>query len=91
MTYTVLNVKPRRTKLDIIANMLETTKEGSLKTRIMYKANLSFTQLNNYLYFLVENGFVKQTVQNRREVYFITEKGVDYLQRHNELIRLLKK
>lgn len=91
MTHTILNGKPRRTKLDIIANMLETTKEGSLKTQIMYKANLSFTQLNSYLYFLIENGFVKQTVWNRKEVYFITEKGVDFLQRHSELTRLLKK
>jgi predicted transcriptional regulator len=91
VTHTILNGKPRRTKLDIIANMLETTKEGSLKTQIMYKANLSFTQLNSYLYFLIENGFVKQTVWNRKEVYFITEKGVDFLQRHSELTRLLKK
>lgn len=71
--------------------MLETTKEGSIKTQIMYKANLSFTQLNEYLDFLLSKGFVKQTITEGKEVYFITRKGMDYLQRHNELIKLLEK
>ncbi len=70
--------------------MLETTKEGSLKTQIMYRANLSFTQLNGYLHFLLDNGFIRQTVSDGKEVYVITGKGVDYLQRHGELVRLLK-
>ncbi len=70
--------------------MLETVKDGSLKTQIMYKANLSFTQLNDYLDFLLDNGFVTQTLSDQKEVYFITEKGVDFLQRRSELLRLLK-
>jgi predicted transcriptional regulator len=73
--------------------MLEIAKEGSLKTQIMYKANLSFTQLNDYLDFLLNNGFITQasrTSSDCKEVYFITEKGVDFLQVHRELVRLLK-
>jgi predicted transcriptional regulator len=56
----------------------------------MYKANLSFTQLNDYLDFLLENGFMTRTINDGKEVYVITEKGIDFLQRHHELIRLLK-
>jgi predicted transcriptional regulator len=73
--------------------MLEIAKEGSLKTQIMYKANLSFTQLNDYLDFLLNNGFITQasrTSSDSKEVYVITEKGVDFLQVHRELVRLLK-
>jgi len=70
--------------------MLEIAKEGSLKTQIMYKANLSFTQLNNYLDLLLKNGFITQTGSYGKEVYVITEKGTDYLRVHNELVRLLK-
>ena len=73
--------------------MLEIAKEGSLKTQIMYKANLSFTQLNDYLGFLLDNGFITQacrTSSDGKEVYVITEKGVDFLQVHRELVRLLK-
>ena len=84
------SVKQRRNELDIIAKMLEVTKEGCLKTQVMYRANLSFTQLNDYLGFLLCNGFIRQTLSERRKIYVITEKGVDFLQRHGELIRLLK-
>lgn len=77
--------------MDILARMLEVAKEGSLKTQIMYKANLSFTQLNEYLTFLVQNDFVKVTFnEDGREIYVITEKGKNFLQRHYELARLLK-
>jgi predicted transcriptional regulator len=70
--------------------MLEIAKDGSIKTQIMYKANLSFTQLNDYLDFLLNKGFIMQTGSDGKEVYVITEKGVDFLQVHNELVRLLK-
>jgi len=74
--------------------MLEITKEGCLKTQIMYKANLSFNQLNNYLDFLLDNGLITQTSRTGssdcKEVYVITKKGVEYLQVHNKLVRLLK-
>ena len=76
--------------MDIIANMLEAAKEGSIKTQIMYKANLSFTQLNGYLEFLLNHGFITQTGSKGKEIYVTTEKGVNFLQRHNELVRLLK-
>lgn len=70
--------------------MLEIAKEGSLKTQIMYKANLSYTQLGIYLDFLLENGFIKQAVRDGKEIYVITEKGIDFLQRHIALTKLLK-
>ena len=73
--------------------MLEIAKEASLKTQIMYKANLSFTQLKNYLDFLLNKGFITQTSRSGsdcNEVYIITEKGVDFLHVHSELVRLLK-
>ena len=70
--------------------MLEIAKEGILKTQIMYKANLSFTQLNDYLKFALDNDLISQTNIEGKEVYFVTEKGLDFLQRHNELTKLLK-
>jgi predicted transcriptional regulator len=59
----------------------------------MYKANLSFTQLKKYLDFLLDMGFITQTSRTGsdcNEVYVITEKGVDFLQVHSELVRLLR-
>lgn len=56
----------------------------------MYKANLSFTQLNNYLSFLLNSNFIAQNIIEGKEVYTITSSGLNFLQKHNELIRLLK-
>ena len=80
----------RRGKLCIIAEILEIAKEGTLKTQIMYKANLSFTQLNDYLKFMLKNNLLQKFTSRGRELYATTEKGLDFLQRHFELTELLK-
>ena len=80
----------RRDKLSIIAEILEIAKDGTLKTQIMYKANLSFTQLNDYLKFMLKTALLKKLVNKGKVVYVATEKGLDFLQRHLELTELLK-
>lgn len=73
-----------------MANIIEIAKEGTLKTQIMYKANLSFTQLNNYISFLISANMITPTIFDGREGYIVTEQGLDFLQKHNEIVRLLK-
>jgi predicted transcriptional regulator len=69
----IVSVKSaRRDKLSIIAEMLEIAKENVLKTQIMYKANLSFTQLNDYLKFILDNDLISRTKTERKEIYFAT-------------------
>jgi len=80
----------RRDKLFIIAEILEIAKEGSLKTQIMYRANLSFTQLNEYLNFMLRISLLEKILENDRETYTATDKGVDFLQRYREITELLK-
>ncbi len=55
-----------------MADIIEIAKEGTLKTQIMYKANLSFTQLNNYISFLLNNNLITQTIYDGREGYVVT-------------------
>jgi predicted transcriptional regulator len=80
----------RRDKLYIIAEILETAKDSALKTQIMYRANLSFTQLNDYLSFMLKNELLEKILVNGREVYKATEKGMNFLQRYREITELLK-
>ena len=80
----------RRDKLSIVAEILEIARDGTLKTQIMYKANLSFTQLGEYLRFMKKANLLEQLNGVSKEVYVATEKGTDFLQRHNELVELLK-
>ena len=81
----------RRDKLYIVAEILEIAKEGTLKTQVMYRANLSFTQLNEYLSFMLKINLLEKTQINEREVYTATDKGLDFLQRYREITELLKK
>jgi predicted transcriptional regulator len=80
----------RRDKLSIIAEILDIAKEGTLKTQVMYKANLSFAQLNEYLQFMLKIRLLQKLNSNGKEVYAATPKGLDFLQRHYELAELLK-
>jgi len=80
----------RRDKLYIIAEILGIAKDGVLKTQIMYRANLSFTQLNDYLKFMLKNELLEKIVSNEKELYKATEKGLNFLQRYRQIIDLLK-
>ena len=80
----------RRDKLCIIAEILEIAKEGTLKTQIMYKANLSFAQLNEYLKFMLKIKLIEKVANAGKDVYVSTEKGLDFLQRQCELTEMLK-
>jgi len=48
-------------------------------TRIMYKANLSWTNLEGCLSFLGERGLIKSVVENRGVRYEVTERGMEAL------------
>jgi len=73
--------RKRRDRLYIIAEILVIAKDGSLKTQIMYRANLSFAQLNEYLNFLLKRELIKVNTENRKTLYKTTSKGVKYLER----------
>jgi predicted transcriptional regulator len=79
----------RRDKLSIIAEILEIAKNGTLKTQIMYRANLSFAQLSEYLIFM-KNANLLQQFNTGKDVYATTEKGKDFLKRHGELSKLIE-
>lgn len=77
-------IAKRRDRHDIIAEILKTAKGGTIKTHIMYKAKLSYAQLNEYLPFLVEKGFLENltTVKNGHMKHFLktSEQGKDFLE-----------
>ena len=82
--------RKRRDRLYIIAEILEIAKDGTLKTQIMYKANLSFSQLNEYLNFLVGLNLLECKKTGGKMVYKTTEKGMKYLDNYKEILQLLK-
>jgi predicted transcriptional regulator len=70
-----------RTRVEIIASMLNAARDWTPKTHIMYRANLSHRQLRRYLTFILDNGLLEkaQSVTYKTNLYHITEKGLSVL------------
>jgi UDP-N-acetyl-D-mannosaminuronate dehydrogenase len=64
-----------------ITSILCAAVDGITKTKIMYKAFITYDQLNDYLSLLVEKGLIEYTEGER--LYRTTPKGVDFLN-HSE-------
>jgi len=83
------NPRKRRDRLYIMAEILDIARDGALKTQIMYKANLSFSQLNTYLKLLLETQLLEILKRNRKTIYKTTKRGVEYMQSYKEVIETL--
>jgi predicted transcriptional regulator len=67
-----------RSRTEIVCNILDATNGGgATKTKIMYKAFLSYTQLKEYLSVLIENNLLEYS--NGTQTFKTTEKGLNYI------------
>ena len=76
-----------RSRTDIAAAILEIALEGAIKTKIMYKAFLSFPQLKDYLSVLHERGLLDY-VEAEHE-YRTTERGKDFLKMYKDVGQII--
>jgi predicted transcriptional regulator len=72
-----------RSRTDITGLILEAANGGATKTKIMYKAYLSFAQLREYLAMLLEKGLLEYEAGHT--IYRTTEKGMRLLQMYNQI------
>ncbi|MEM2419744.1 MAG: winged helix-turn-helix domain-containing protein [Candidatus Bathyarchaeia archaeon] len=77
-----------RSRLDIIANILEASVGKIKKTQLMYRCNLSFKQAELYLSFLLERKLLCQ-VDGDAGAFRITEKGKRFLEAYKGLLGLI--
>ena len=77
-----------RSRTEIVSNILEAANGGVTKTKIMYKAYLSYNQLKEYLSILIENNLLEYL--DGTQTYKTTEKGLNLLKIHNEMGELLQ-
>jgi len=66
----------RRARHDIIMEILQIAKNGAKKTNIMYKATLSFRQLEKYLNALKKGDFIGE----EHGIWKTTEKGLHVIE-----------
>lgn len=72
-----------RSRTDLIGQILESANGSATKTKIMYKAFLSYAQLKEYLAVLVANGLL--TYDKKTELYTTTDKGHKFLKIYNQM------
>ncbi len=75
----------KRSKLEIIRDILNVIKNrnGKIKpTHILYKSNLSYSMMEEYLNELIEKEFIIEMKKENNKTYSITEKGSTYLQKY---------
>ena len=78
--------KKRRGKLEIIIDILSVATKDAKKTEIVYKANLNFKRVGNYLPYLEEKGLI----ENMGSEYKTTEKGKQFLRDYRKMKEQLK-
>ena len=75
----------RRGRLETMNEILNISMEGARKTHIMYRANLSHSQLEKYLGILMD----KELLDIEDTLYVITEKGKEFVKKFVEIQSIL--
>lgn len=78
----------RRSNIEVMADILKLGEAG--KTEIMYSANMSYRQLQRYLEFLTQRGFVEIIkVGNPVTTYKVNRRGLRLLKSIDNLLEML--
>lgn len=71
----------RRSRIDIIIDVLDVAQMGVNKTSVVYRTNLNFKLADKYLELLQRHGLV----ENRVDKYITTDKGKIFLEKAKEV------
>lgn len=75
----------RRSRVDIIIDILEAAKEGANKTSIVYKANLNFKLADEFLNLLQKHSLLENKLDGDKIKYITTIKGKMFLKKTKEI------
>ena len=74
----------KRNREEIISQILNVCRNGAIKTRVVYQANLNFKTVEPYLALLVKNNLL-EVQQGEKKMYETTEKGETLLEALNQV------
>ena len=75
----------KRNKLEIIKDILEVikNKNGKIKpTHILYKSNLSYIMMEDYLTELIGKNFIEERINGKNKTYIIKARGLEFLEKY---------
>jgi len=83
--------RSNRGYIEIIYSILDASREGALRTHIMFKCNLNSRQLQEYLQYLVDKGLLnrERVPPSSKVVYKTTEIGQKYMKAYEDLFELV--
>lgn len=77
-----------RSRTEIISQILRCIGDGGCtKTKMMYKAYMSYAQMKEYIKFLEEKNLVRY--EEGTQLYKATEKGRGFLRKYNEMLEMI--
>jgi len=77
--------------IEIIADMLRVGENGAGKTEVMYTADMSYHQIQKYLEYLINQGFInKVNLDNTVIAYQVTESGLKLLKAIDTLLEIIE-
>ncbi|BFH73831.1 DUF4364 family protein [Sulfurisphaera javensis] len=85
-----MSKRVKRSSLEILFSILNACNENVTKTRIMYASGINLIELNRYLKFLEEEGYITKEKTEKNPKYSLTEKGKDALERLRKYVEVLK-
>jgi predicted transcriptional regulator len=75
-----------RSSLEILVEILRAARTGARKTRIMYRANLGFSQLKRYLNFALETGLIIVPPESTDQ-YLVSPMGREFLEKYDKYLQ----
>lgn len=79
-----------RTHLDIIASILDACHYGTTKTHVMYRSNLCFKQLKQYMDLLLKANLLLIESDRPFVVFRVSGKGVHFLKAYHSLMNMME-
>ena len=76
----------KRHRLKIVYDILKAIHDRNnviLHTHILYKANLSYPVLQDYLQELIVKHLIEEKLMHKKRMYSLTDKGFEYLQKYS--------
>ncbi len=78
----------KRSSLEIMAEIMSLCKKPQIKTKVMYKTNLSWRMLREYLSQLQSLGLLEEVRQSPIK-YATTQKGLEFIDKWRELVETI--
>ena len=72
-----------RGRMDIVAKILEIAMNGAAKTTLMYRAYLSYAQIQEYVQFLTERKLM--VLEAATNEYRVTQSGLRFLNAYDQI------